>query len=70
MIVHIGPGPIRLVRRGIDAAVVVLVGLVLLGVFLGRGLPLVGRPTLIVAGPSWAERLGRFEYRDPSPLAS
>ena len=49
---HIGPGPIRLVRRGIDAAVVVLVGLVLLGVFLGRGLPLVGRPTLIVAGPS------------------
>ncbi len=66
---HIGPGPIRLVRRGIDAAVVILVGLVLLGVFLGRGLPLVGRPTLIVAGPSMEPSLpmGSAAVIEPIP---
>ncbi len=67
---HIGPGPIRLVRRGIDAAVVALVGLVLLGVFLGRGLPLVGRPTLIVAGPSMEPSLpiGSAAMIEPIPV--
>jgi len=46
------PRPIPLIRRAVDLALVVLVGLVLVGVLLGRGLPLTGRQTLIIAGRS------------------
>jgi len=46
------PRSIPLIRRAVDLALVVLVGLVLVGVLLGRALPLTGRQTLIIAGPS------------------
>lgn len=43
---------IALGRRAIDAAIVALVVLVLVGLFLGRVVPLTGRDTLIIGGRS------------------
>jgi signal peptidase len=47
-----GSRMIALGRRAIDAAIVALVLLVLIGLFLGRVVPLTGRDTLIIGGRS------------------
>ena len=44
--------PIALARRVIDVAIVTLVLVVLIGLFLGRGVALTGRDTLIIGGRS------------------
>jgi signal peptidase len=44
--------PIILARRVVDAAIVALVLVVLVGLFLGRAVPLTGRDTLIIGGRS------------------
>lgn len=46
------PHPTTVVRWMVDVAIIVLVALVLLGVGLGRLVPLTGRQTLIIGGPS------------------
>ncbi len=61
------PNPIAIVRRLIDGAIVVLVIGVLIGIGLGRLLPLTGHPTLIVGGPSMEPTLplGSIIVLDP-----
>lgn len=64
----------RLVRRVVDLVLLVLVAVVLLAVALGKGAPLVGRQTIIIAGGSMEPALGLgsaivIEPVDPARLA-
>jgi signal peptidase I len=61
------PSLITIVRRLIDGVLVVLIVGVLVGIGLGRLLPMVGHPTLIVGGPSMEPSLplGSLVVLDP-----
>ena len=65
---------IALGRRAVDAAIVALVLLVLIGLFLGRVVPLTGRDTLIIGGRSMEPAIPMgaaivIEPVDPSELS-